>query len=147
MDVPLLPSFNALMNASATVCLLVGLRAIHRGRRELHEKLMLAALAASALFLAGYLTYHFGPQRDAGPVRFHATGVVRGLYLAMLATHIVGAVVNLPMVLRTFWLAHREDWVRHRRLARWTFPLWLYVSVSGVLVYLALYWWNPVPTA
>jgi uncharacterized membrane protein YozB (DUF420 family) len=147
LDVPTLPTINAVMNATATVCLLAGLRAIHRQRREVHARWMVAALAASALFLAGYLTYHFGVQRAAGPTPFRGTGIWRTGYFVLLVTHIVGAIVNLPMVLTTFWFAHRERWDAHRRLARWTFPLWLYVSVTGVVVYLALYWWNPVPSA
>ncbi len=146
-DVPLLVSFNALMNASATALLLLGLWTIHRGWKEAHARLMVAALGASALFLAGYLTYHFGLQKTQGPTPFHGTGIWRPLYFALLITHVLGAIVNLPMVLRTFWLAHRERWDDHRRLARWTFPLWLYVSVTGVLVYFTLYWWNPAPPA
>jgi len=145
LDAPLLPTFNACMNATAVVCLVVGLRAIHRGNQKGHERAMFAALAASVLFLTGYLTYHFGPQRELGPTAFHGAGAWRVAYYTLLITHVVGAIVNLPMVLRTFWLAHRKRWEAHRRLAVWTFPLWLFVSISGVLVYLALYWWNPAP--
>ena len=147
MDVPLLPTFNACMNATAVVFLLLGITAIVRGQKERHRRCMLLALSASALFLAGYLTYHFGPQRELGPTPFHGTGPWKVAYYVLLITHVIGAILNLPMVLRTFWLAHKERWVAHRSLARWTFPLWLYVSASGVLVYLALYWWNPEPPA
>ncbi|MEZ6019814.1 MAG: DUF420 domain-containing protein [Planctomycetota bacterium] len=94
--------------------------------------------------MAGYLYYHFKvlPLQN-GPTPYNGTGLAKGLYLAMLASHVILAAINLPMVLRVFWLAHKENWVAHRRLARWTFPIWLYVSVTGVLVYLVLYRWNP----
>lgn len=140
-----LPAVNAALNAVATLLLVAGLVAVKRGRKELHGRLMVAAFGASALFLAGYLTYHFAVVPELGHTRFNREGPVRAAYYAMLVTHVVLAVVNLPMVLRTLWLAHREDWVRHRRLARWTFPVWLYVSVTGVLVYVVLYHLNPPP--
>lgn len=139
-----IPLVNACLNGAATVLLLLGIAAIKGGARRRHELLMKLAFLVSAAFLACYLYYHFVVLPiTGGPTRFHGTGVVKVLYLVMLASHVILAVVNLPMVLRTFWLAHREDWVRHRRLARWTFPVWLYVSVTGVLVYLVLYRFNP----
>lgn len=140
-----LPLLNAWLNGSAALLLLAGLVAIKQGRRELHAVLMRAAFVVSAAFLASYLWYHFGTQKEFGPTKFHGTGLWKGLYLAMLASHVLLAVVNLPMVLRTFWLAHKERWDAHRRLAKPTFAVWLYVSVTGVLVYLALYRWNPAP--
>lgn len=142
-----LPTVNAGLNATASVLLVAGLVLIKRGRRTAHARAMVAATATSALFLAGYLYYHFAVVPELGHTEFHARGWLRPAYYAMLISHVVLAVVNLPMVLRTLWLAHREDWDRHRRLARWTFPIWLYVSVTGVLVYLALYVWNPEPAA
>jgi uncharacterized membrane protein YozB (DUF420 family) len=102
---------------------------------------MRAAFLVSAAFLASYLWYHFVVIAETGPTRFRHEGWPKTAYLALLASHVVLAVVNLPMVLRTLWLAHRERWPAHRRLARWTFPLWMYVSVTGVLVYLCLYVW------
>ncbi|MEM7310572.1 MAG: DUF420 domain-containing protein [Planctomycetota bacterium] len=138
-----LPALNALLNALATVLLIVGWRAIKAGRREAHARIMTAATLVSALFLAGYLTYHFAVVPELGHTPFRREGAVRLGYYAMLISHIVLAAVNLPMVLTTLWLAARERWEGHRRMARWTFPIWLYVSVTGVLVYLALYWWNP----
>jgi uncharacterized membrane protein YozB (DUF420 family) len=137
------PLQNAWLNGASAVLLVAGLAAIKSGRRGLHEGLMKAAFAASTAFLAGYLYYHFVVQRVAGPTEFHRTGAVHTAYLVMLLTHVVLAVVNLPLVLRVLWLAHRERWGEHKRLARFTFPIWLYVSVTGVLVYLALYCWNP----
>jgi uncharacterized membrane protein YozB (DUF420 family) len=140
-----LPFVNACFNATAATLLVCGLVAIKRGARVAHERFMLGALAASTLFLAGYLWYHFGVQADVGPTRFHASGAARTAYFVLLVTHVLGAIVNLPMVLRTFWLAHREDWTRHRWWAKRSFPLWLYVSVTGVAVYVVLYHFNPVP--
>jgi uncharacterized membrane protein YozB (DUF420 family) len=133
---------NAPRNGVAAVLLLLGFAAIKRGRRETHRRFMLAAFATSTAFLMCYLYYHFAVARGQ-PTRFHGEGTARAAYLALLLSHTVLAVVNLPMVLRTLWLAHREDWERHRRLARWTFPLWLYVSVTGVAVYVVLYHLNP----
>lgn len=139
-------TLNACLNAGAALLLLLGLLAIRRRRRELHARLMVGAFGLSALFLASYLHYHFVTiPAQGGPVRYAGSGGLRILYFAILLTHVVGAILNLPMVLRTLWLAHRERWDEHRRLARRTFPLWAYVSVTGVLVYLMLYPWNPAP--
>ena len=140
-----LPLLNAWLNGSACVLLLLGWSAIRAGRRVLHARLMVLACAVSAAFLASYLYYHGVVQRVVGPVRFRGTGAARWGYFALLGSHVVLAVVNLPMVLRTLWWAQRGEWARHRRLARRTFPIWLYVSVTGVLVYLVLYAWNPAP--
>lgn len=142
-----LPRVNAILNGTAAVLLLIGWFAIRAGRRELHGKLMGLAFLVSAAFLASYLYYHGVVQRVVGPVRFQGTGVAKTAYYVLLASHVILAIVNLPMVLRTLWLAHKEDWERHKRLARKTFPIWLYVSVTGVLVYLILYPWNPPPGA
>ena len=135
-----LPAVNASLNAVSGVLLVVGLVQIRQGRREAHARAMLAATLVSAVFLASYLTYHFAVVPEIGHTKFRSeNGLLRGGYYLLLGTHVLGAAVNLPMILRTLWLAHAEDWERHRRLARWTWPLWFYVSVTGVLVYLALY--------
>jgi putative membrane protein len=139
-----LPLLNACLNGSSAVLLLAGLSAIQAGRRELHERLMIGAAVLSAIFLASYLYYHFVVIPVLGVTHFRGTGLLQTGYRVMLASHVILAVVNLPMVLRTLWLAHRERWTAHKRMARWTFPIWLYVSVTGVLVYLALYVWRPV---
>lgn len=135
-----LPLFDAVCNGTATVLLVSGWIAIRGGRRELHARLMIAATVASALFLTGYLTYHFGVGSET---RLNASGWVKTAYLAMLATHVVLAAVQVPLILRTLWLAYRGRFEAHRRWARWTLPIWLYVSVTGVVVYLALYVFNP----
>jgi putative membrane protein len=138
-----LPLLNAWLNGTSAVLLVTGLLAIKADRRALHEWLMKAAFVASAAFLAGYVYYHFVVQPLTGPTPFRRTGLVHTAYIVMLLTHVLLAVVNLPLVLRVLWLAHKERWIEHKKLAKITFPIWLYVSVTGVLVYLALYVWNP----
>ncbi|MDB4561917.1 DUF420 domain-containing protein [bacterium] len=141
-----LPLVNASLNGVAFALLLAGLIAIVSGRKKLHEALMKSAFVVSAAFLSCYLYYHFAVLPiSGGPTKFNGGGAAKVAYLLMLLTHVVLAVVNLPMVLRVFWLAHKEDWDRHRRLARWTLPIWMYVSLTGVLVYLVLYPFNPPP--
>jgi protein SCO1 len=143
-----LPLVNASLNGLAGVLLLLGLIAIKKDQRSRHEHLMKAAFFVSAAFLASYLWYHVQViPLQGGPTPFNGTGGAQVAYLALLASHVILAAVNLPMILRTFWLAHKEDWVRHRAWARITFPIWLYVSVTGVLVYLVLYPFNPAPGA
>lgn len=139
-----LPAVNACLNTTASLLLVAGLLAIKSGRREVHARLMFAAAAASAAFLACYLYYHFA-IRTTMPYR--ETGWKKQAYLALLLSHTILAVLNVPLVLRTFWLAHREDWARHKRWAKLTFPVWLYVSVTGVVIYLVLYHWNPAEPA
>lgn len=142
----LLPLVNAILNGSSFVLLVSGLVAIKGGRRGVHERLMIAALVASGLFLASYLYYHFVVIPTVGVTRFNRTGWVRPAYYGMLVSHVCLAVVNVPLVVRVVYLARHERWEAHKRLARVTFPIWLYVSVTGVLVYFALYVWN-VPAA
>lgn len=134
-----LPTVNASLNALSATLLLAGWRAIRGGRRERHHAIMLSALAASALFLAGYLTR----VALTGTHRFPGGGALRTAYLLVLGSHTLLAVATLPLVLRTLYLALRGRYEAHRRIARWTFPVWLYVSVTGVAVYLMLYWIAP----
>ena len=142
---PVLPTVNASLNGLAGVLLVIGLLLVKSGRKEAHARVMGAATAVSAAFLGCYLYYHFAVVPEVGHTPFHGKGAWRTAYFVLLVSHVVLAAVNLPMVLRTLWLAWRQRWEAHRRLARWTFPLWMYVSVTGVLVYLALYVWNPEP--
>jgi uncharacterized membrane protein YozB (DUF420 family) len=130
-----LPTVNAALNASATLLLLLGWRLIRARRVEAHRRAMLAALGCSALFLVSYLVYHF----EAGSVRFPGTGAARSVYLAILASHtlLAAALPVLVAVTVSRALARRFD--RHRRIARVTLPVWLYVSVTGVVVYWMLY--------
>ncbi len=130
-----LPSVNAALNATSAALLVGGFAAIRAGRRDVHRRFMLGALASSTLFLAGYLT------RIAltGTHRFPGGGALRATYLAVLGSHTLLAAIALPLVLRTVFLAWRGRFPSHRRIARWTLPVWLYVSVTGVAVYALLY--------
>ncbi|HZT33831.1 MAG TPA: DUF420 domain-containing protein [Bryobacteraceae bacterium] len=130
-----LPSVNAVLNATAAVLLVTGYILIRSRRKDAHRKVMLAAFATSCAFLVCYLIYHF----QVGSVRFARTGTVRTVYLSILATHTLLAAVVPPLAIVTLsrGLAARFD--KHRRIARWTLPIWLYVSVTGVVVYVMLY--------
>lgn len=132
---PLWPTVNAGLNATSAVLLFLGWRFIRVNRVGLHTLCMIAAGGVSTLFLASYLLYH----AQAGLVYFTGSGWVRPLYVAILISHTTLAVGIVPLVLRTFFLAVKQRFAEHRRLARWTLPLWLYVSVTGVIVYLMLY--------
>lgn len=131
----LLPAWNALLNATSAVLLVLGHRAIRAGHRERHRRLMVGAVAVSTVFLASYLTR----VALTGTHRFPVGGAWRWLYLAVLLSHTALAVVAAPMALRTLFLGLKGRFADHRALARFTFPVWLYVSVTGVLVYLLLY--------
>lgn len=137
-----LPAVNASLNATAGVLLCVGLILVKRGRHEAHARVMIAAALVSAAFLACYLWYHFVVIPEVGHTPFRRSGAVKLAYYALLISHVLLAAANLPMVLMTLFWAWRADWERHRRMARRTWPVWLYVSVTGVIVYLALYHWN-----
>jgi uncharacterized membrane protein YozB (DUF420 family) len=130
-----LPAVNAILNAIAGVLLVAGYVLIRSGRRDLHRKVMLAAFTTSAVFLASYLVYH----AQVGSVRFTRQGFVRPLYFTILITHVVLAAAVLPLALITLSRGLKGRFARHRAIARWTLPVWLYVSVTGVLVYVLLY--------
>jgi len=140
-----LPAFNACCNALCCLCLCLGLFLVKRGRRGAHARVMLLATLFGAAFLAGYVTYHFFVQPELGPTRFNGQGWTRPAYLVLLISHVVLAAANVPLVVVTLWRAGHRDWTRHRRIARVTWPVWFYVSVTGILVYLVLYHWNPAP--
>ena len=135
MTVADLPALNAFLNASSALLLATGYVLIRRGRRDAHKRVMLAALASSALFLTSYLVYH----AQVGSVRFRGQGLVRTVYFTILLTHTVLAVAIVPLVATTLVPALRGRFDRHRRLARITLPLWAYVSVTGVVIYWMLY--------
>ncbi len=136
MSVPLQPTINAALNLTSAVLLIVGYRCIRRKAIESHRWCMVAACLTSLVFLASYLSYH----ARVGSVRFTGTGWVRPLYFAILISHTILAVVIVPLVARTLYLAARGRFDRHRAIARWTLPLWFYVSVTGVVIYVMLYW-------
>jgi putative membrane protein len=135
MEITDLPALNAILNASAAVFLSVGYMQIRRGRIEVHKRFMLAALTTSALFLISYVVYH----ANTGSRPFPGDGGVRMVYFAILITHVVLAAVILPLALITASRGLRAQYDRHVRIARWTLPLWIYVSVTGVVIYLMLY--------
>lgn len=130
-----LPHVNACLNGTSALLLLTGYTFIRSRNIAAHRTCQLSALAVSILFLASYLTYHF----HHGATRFQGTGVVRPIYFTILLSHTILAIVIVPLVILTFYRAFRNDFARHRRIARITLPLWLYVCVTGVIVYLMLY--------
>ena len=130
-----LPHLNACLNATSGLLLIAGYTYIRRGRVTNHKRCQLLALTASVLFLVSYLTYHF----FYGSTRFAGQGIARPVYFTILTTHTILAVVIVPLVAITLTRALRTDFERHKRIARITLPLWLYVSVTGVIVYLMLY--------
>ena len=135
MSVTDLPTVNATLNAISTALLITGWILIKRGRRIAHRNVMLTAFATSVLFLISYLIYH----AQVGSVRFTKQGPIRTVYFTILLTHTILAAAIVPLVLITLSRGLSARYDRHRRIARWTLPLWLYVSVTGVVVYLMLY--------
>ena len=133
-DLRFMPAVNATLNATAVALLLFGFGAIRGGRRELHKRLMVSAFAASAVFLVGYVLYHYAH----GDTAYQGVGPIRIVYFAILISHVLLSIVMLPMILTTFYLAARNRFATHKKLARWTLPIWLYVSVTGVVIYFML---------
>jgi uncharacterized membrane protein YozB (DUF420 family) len=130
-----LPALNATLNAVATVLLTAGWILIRQKKRDAHRRCMLSAFAVSTAFLTSYLIYHF----NVGSVPFQKPGAIRVVYLTILFTHIVLAAAIVPMILLSLSRALRAKYDKHRKIARWTMPLWLYVSVTGVVIYVMLY--------
>jgi putative membrane protein len=135
MEISDLPAVNATLNGLAAIFLTTGFVMIRRGHRALHKRCMVAALTTSALFLVSYVVYH----ANAGSRPFLGQGAVRVVYFGILITHVVLAAAILPLALMTASRGLRAQFDRHVRLARWTLPIWLYVSVTGVVIYLMLY--------
>ena len=135
MGIEDLPALNATLNAVAAVCLITGYALIRRGERTMHKWCMLGALSASAMFLVSYVVYHV----NTGSRPFPGHGAIRAIYFTILITHVVLAVVILPLALVTAGRGLRSRFDQHVRIARWTLPLWLYVSVTGVVIYVMLY--------
>ena len=135
MDYTLLPTLNAILNASGGVCLVAGYVLIRQGRKEAHKRAMLAAFGLMTLFFVSYLVYHF----QAGSVRYQGEGTMRTVYLGILLTHTVLATAVPFLAIITLRRALKGRFDKHKALARWTLPIWLYVSVSGVVVYWMLY--------
>jgi uncharacterized membrane protein YozB (DUF420 family) len=145
MQVPpefaMFPPINATLNGTSAVLLLTGRALIVRGRMAAHRAVMITALVTSSIFLVCYLYYHY----HVGSVHFPGHGWSRPVYFTILISHTILAAVIVPMIIVTLVRALRERYDRHRVIARWTFPLWLYVSVTGVIIYFMLYqWFAPV---
>lgn len=140
-----LPHVNATLNSISALLLITGFIFIRRRNITAHRKCMIAAFATSTLFLISYITYHslLVYYLGQGPTRFRGEGWVRPVYFTILLTHTVLAVVIAPLAIITLWRGLSERFDKHRRIARWTLPIWLYVSVTGVMVYLMLYQFYP----
>jgi putative membrane protein len=134
VDVKYLPPFHAFLNGSTAVLLASGFAAILKKNVRLHKTLMVSAFMLSSLFLISYVIYH----SQAPSTKFGGDGAIRGIYFFILITHIVLASVILPLALFTITRAWRAEFTKHKRIARWTLPLWLYVAVTGVVVYLMM---------
>jgi uncharacterized membrane protein YozB (DUF420 family) len=130
-----LPHLNAILNATCALLLFSGYSFIRAGRVAAHRTCQMAAVVVSVIFLASYLTYHY----HHGATRFAGEGLVRPIYFTILISHTILAIVIVPLVGVTLYRALKADFVRHRKIARVTLPLWLYVSITGVIVYLMLY--------
>lgn len=131
----LLATVNAGLNGTSTLCLLVGFIAVKNKRVKMHKWAMISAFVASAVFLIGYLTRFY----LTGAHRFPDVGLWRTIYLVILFSHMILAVATVPLVIRTLFLAYKKRFDEHRRIAKYTFPIWFYVSLTGVVVYLMLY--------
>jgi putative membrane protein len=130
-----LPALNAVLNATSAILLSAGYRFIRRRQITAHKRCMLTACATSALFLMPYLTYHY----YVGSMPFHGQGWVRPLYFTILISHTTLAATIVPLAIMTLFRAWKADFRKHARLARWTWPIWMYVSVTGVIIYVMLY--------
>jgi uncharacterized membrane protein YozB (DUF420 family) len=136
-DYSIFPKINATLNGASAILLVTGRALIARRKIAAHRAVMLTAFATSTLFLASYLYYHW--PHHGGIIYFRGTGWIRTLYFTILISHTTLAIVVVPLVLITLTRALRAQFDRHRAIARWTFPIWLYVSVTGVIVYLMLF--------
>ena len=141
MTVHDIPTLNAILNGLATVLLTAGFVLIKTGRRDAHRRVMMTAVAVSALFLVGYVTHKI--LRHGLNTPFTGEGAIRPVYYTMLISHVILAMAIAYLVPRTFLFALKGDFARHQAWAKWTFPIWYYVSVTGVLVYFFLYVWWP----
>lgn len=138
-DVSFLPTLNAIINFTVSVLLVLGLVFIKKQQIKLHRFVMVTALVLSALFLVSYLVYHYGAQS----VKYNGEGFAKGAYLLILLTHIVLSVVVVPLALLAVYRAFSDQLAKHRKITRWTWPIWFYVSVTGVVVYLMAHVFNP----
>lgn len=141
MSIHDLPAVNATLNGLSAIFLTFGFIAIKRGKKIAHRNCMISAFCTSVIFLGCYLTYHIYRYEvlHVGPTRFLEPEWFRPIYLTILLTHTILAIVIVPLILMTLWRAKKQNFVAHKKIARWTWPLWMYVSVTGVVVYFLLY--------
>lgn len=139
MSLRMLPTLNAILNATSGILIIIGYVMIRRGKVNAHRACMIGAVTASIIFLISYLIYHF----NVGATKFAGTGWSRPFYFTVLISHTILAVVLAPVVVVTLRRALKGDFKRHLKIARWTFPMWVYVSITGVIVYFMLYHWFP----
>ena len=139
MSIRMLPTINAILNATSGILIIIGYIMIRRKKIAAHRACMIGAVSASVIFLISYLVYHF----NVGATRFAGTGWSRPVYFTVLVTHTALAAVLAPVVVVTLRRALKGEFARHLKIAKWTFPMWLYVSITGVLVYFMLYHWFP----
>ncbi len=132
IEIDQLPHVTASLNLAAAICLFTAYRAIRSGDKAKHKKMMLSAVGISVLFLIVYTTYHL----MGGFAKFGGEGIARPIYFTILVTHVIGAVIILPLVPFTLYQSISCNFAKHKRFARWTWPLWMFVSVSGVIVYI-----------
>jgi uncharacterized membrane protein YozB (DUF420 family) len=135
MTLLFLPTLNAMLNGTSAVLLLLGYYSIRQRRIPAHKTCMLLALTSSTFFLISYLIYHW----QVGSVRFRGTGIIRVVYFSILSSHTLLAAVIVPLALTTLYRAWKKRFDKHKRIARWTLPIWLYVSITGVMIYWMLY--------
>jgi len=133
-----LPFLNCLLNTTVSILLVLGFRSIKRGHRQKHIAFMISAGLCSAVFLVSYLTYH----HFQGDTKFLGVGFIRVLYFAILISHVLLSMIQVPLILGTFYLAFKKNWATHKKVARITFPIWLYVSVTGVIIFIFLNYLN-----
>lgn len=134
LDLHFMPAVNAGLNATSTALLMAGWVSVKRGNPRVHRYFMVAAVASSALFLVGYLAYHY----VHGDTKFGGTGTIRAVYLAILASHVLLSMAVVPLVLTALYFAWRKQFTRHTKVTRVLFPIWLYVSVTGVVIFFLL---------
>ena len=135
MSTEKLPLFNAFFNSLSFICLMLGYYSIKKKREATHKKFMISAFVFSSIFLMGYLTYHY----HHGSTVFPELGWIKTFYLAILIPHVLLAVIMVPLILITFYHAFKDNREKHRRIARITFPIWIYVSFTGVVIYLMVH--------
>jgi uncharacterized membrane protein YozB (DUF420 family) len=135
LSVDNLPALNAVLNGTAGILLVIGYYYIRQGNMAAHKKVMISAFVVSSIFLVSYLIYH----AHAGSTKFLGTGFIRPVYFSILISHIILAAAIVPMAIITMFRGLKERYDKHKRIARWTLPIWLYVSVTGVIIYVMLY--------